>query len=118
MKSGGWTEVVFHHLGWAERPMIPPVGMTISFGRTEREGWLLSATDAEEITAVPFVIPSISTCLRQVEGEMNDIHGIVARTTKFKESATLPFVIPSEPGFPATQHWTAPRVRLSVRKGA
>jgi len=27
---------------------------------------------------------------------MNDIHGIVARTTKFKESATLPFVIPSE----------------------
>ena len=24
----------------------------------------------------------------------------------------------SEPGFPATQHWTQPRVRLSVKKGA
>jgi hypothetical protein len=32
MKSGGWTEVVFHHLGWAERPMIPPVGMSNSLG--------------------------------------------------------------------------------------
>jgi hypothetical protein len=31
MKSGCWTDVVFHHLGWAERPMIPPVGMTIHF---------------------------------------------------------------------------------------
>jgi hypothetical protein len=29
IESGGWTEVAFHHLGWAERPMIPPVGMTI-----------------------------------------------------------------------------------------
>ena len=26
---------------------------------------------------------------------MNNTHGIVARTIKFKESATLPFVIPS-----------------------
>jgi hypothetical protein len=43
---------------------------------------------------------------------------MVARTTKFKESATLPFVIPSEPGFPATLHWREPRVRLSARKGA
>jgi len=25
------TERVFHHLGWADRPMIPPVGMTIRF---------------------------------------------------------------------------------------
>jgi hypothetical protein len=23
MKNGGWTDGVFHHLGWAERPMIP-----------------------------------------------------------------------------------------------
>jgi hypothetical protein len=29
-------------------------------------------------------------------------------------SATLPFVIPSEAGFPATLHWTQPRVRFSV----
>jgi hypothetical protein len=27
---------------------------------------------------------------------MNSVQGMVARTTKFKESATLPFVIPSE----------------------
>jgi hypothetical protein len=27
---------------------------------------------------------------------MHDIHGIVGRTTKFKESTVLPFVIPSE----------------------
>jgi hypothetical protein len=43
---------------------------------------------------------------------------MVVGTIKFKESAALPFVIPSEPGFPATQHRTGPRVRLSVRKGA
>ena len=29
-------------------------------------------------------------------------------------STTLPFVIPSEPGFPATLRWTQPRVRFSV----
>ncbi len=29
-------------------------------------------------------------------------------------SAPLPLVIPSEPGFPATLHWTQPRVRFSV----
>jgi hypothetical protein len=33
-------------------------------------------------------------------------------------SAALLFVIPSQPGFPATQHRTRPRLRLSVRKGA
>jgi hypothetical protein len=51
--------------------------------------------------------------------ERNEQHpqAVVATTTS-NESATLPFVIPSEPGFPATQHWTRPRMRLSVRKGA
>ena len=34
----------------------------------------------------------------------NNVHG----------SANLHFVIPSEPGFPATLHWTQPRVRFSV----
>jgi hypothetical protein len=29
-------------------------------------------------------------------------------------SANPHFVIPSEPGFPATLHWTQPRVRFSV----
>jgi hypothetical protein len=28
-ESGCWTERVFHHLGWARRPMTPTVGMTI-----------------------------------------------------------------------------------------
>ena len=31
-------------------------------------------------------------------------------------SVTLPFVIPTR--IPAAQHWTGPRVRLSVKKGA
>ena len=35
-------------------------------------------------------------------------------TTTAEVSATLPFVIPSEPGFPATLHWTQRRVRFSV----
>ena len=34
--------------------------------------------------------------------------------TAVEVSATLPFVIPSVPGFPATLHWTQPRVRFSV----
>ena len=34
--------------------------------------------------------------------------------TAAKVSAALPFVIPSEPGFPATLHWTQPRVLFSV----
>jgi hypothetical protein len=42
----------------------------------------------------------------------------VCLATSLHGSAVLPFVIPSEPGFPATQHRTRQRVRLSVRKGA
>jgi hypothetical protein len=30
------------------------------------------------------------------------------------EALPSSFVIPSEPGFPATLHWTQPRVRFSV----
>ena len=36
------------------------------------------------------------------------------RITKPNESVKFKFVIPSEPGFPATLHWTQPRVRFSV----
>jgi hypothetical protein len=52
------------------------------------------------------------------EGGVNSIRRHVAGTTTLNRSAAVPFVIPSEPGFPATQHRTGPRVRLSVRKGA
>ena len=34
--------------------------------------------------------------------------------TKPNESVKSKFVIPSEPGFPATLHWTQPRVRFYV----
>jgi hypothetical protein len=42
-------------------------------------------------------IPSTSTCLRQVEGEMNNSEVVVISTITPKGSATLPFVIPSKP---------------------
>jgi hypothetical protein len=38
---------------------------------------------------------------------MNNIHGTVASTTTFKQSATLPFVIPSEAEESAVL-WTIP----------
>jgi hypothetical protein len=44
----------------------------------------------------PLCHPEQVTCLRQVERRMNNIHGMVASTTTFKQSATLPFVIKSE----------------------
>ena len=40
------------------------------------------------------------------------------RLTEVQVLATLPFVIPTEAGFPATLHRTLPRVLLSVRKAA
>jgi hypothetical protein len=49
---------------------------------------------------------------------MNNAREVVITTITPHGSSTLPFVIPSEPGFPATQHHTKPRERLSVRKGA
>jgi hypothetical protein len=49
---------------------------------------------------------------------MNNACEAVITTITPNGSATLPFVIPSEPGFPATQHWKRSRVRLSVEKGA
>jgi hypothetical protein len=45
--------------------------------------------------AIPFVIPSISTCLRQVEGGMNEVCEAVIATITPNGSAALPFVIPS-----------------------
>ena len=45
---------------------------------------------------LPFVISSTSTCLRQVEGEMNEGCEAVITTITPNGSATLPFVIPSE----------------------
>jgi hypothetical protein len=64
------------------------------------------------------VIRSSLTCLRQVESGMNNVCEAVITAVTPNGSATLPFVIPSEPGFPATRHKTGPHVRLSVRKGA
>ena len=39
--------------------------------------------------ALPFVIPSISTCLRQVEGEMNSVHEVVIIAITPNGSATF-----------------------------
>jgi hypothetical protein len=56
-------------------------------------------------------------CLLQAS-EINNVSEVVIPTITPNGSATLSFVIPSKAEFPATQHWTGPRVRLSVRKGA
>jgi len=50
--------------------------------------------------------------------EINNVSEVVIPTITPNGSATLSFIIPSKAEFPATQHWTGPRVRLSVRKGA
>jgi hypothetical protein len=42
-----------------------------------------------------YVILRISTCLRQVEGEMNNVCEVVITAITPNESAALPFVIPS-----------------------
>jgi hypothetical protein len=52
-----WTEAVFHHLGWARRPMTPSVGMTRGRGLLRECGGLdrierLSAATADPSSAL------------------------------------------------------------------
>jgi len=51
-------------------------------------------TKFKESAVLPFVIPSTSTCLRQVEGEMNNVCEVVVTAITPNGSAALPFVIP------------------------
>ena len=50
-------------------------------------------TKFKESAVLPFVIPSTSTCLRQVEGEMNNVCEVVVTAITPNGSAALPFVI-------------------------
>jgi hypothetical protein len=49
-------------------------------------------------------------------GEEGGVFVSANLATTISGSVTLPFVIPTR--IPAAQHWTGPRVRLSVKKGA
>ena len=50
---------------------------------------LCSVTALHVSVALPFVMPSISTCLRQVEGEMTSVHEVVIIAITPNGSATF-----------------------------
>ena len=83
--------------GTAFRPSVT-ITITVAtegniFDRAKRSGATVCslgpACDAKGSATLPFVIPSISTCLRQVEGEMNSVHEVVIIAFTPNGSATF-----------------------------
>ena len=69
---------------------------------------LITPTTPNGSATLPFVIPSVA--------EGSAVHSAFATKGAWQKQICHPDR--SVPGFPATQHWTGSRVRLSVKKGA